>query len=263
MKHWGNLMAASDDEKLKAIAKVLGEPVAISLDSELAKTRLRLLVVSSLSLAIVYFDLHIGAHSTILGLRIENLSDEVVRTILTVALVYLYAHFLWGAMDGLREWKLRLTGLRYLRPTHSRRSLSEGWEGAPDAEHPTDPRQSTLYNWWKEWADSQERHKFSEHSATFLKLAQQLRSDQPHLDPGFGSYALNLSMNMQSLSETMASPRILESLRRFDNSFRHFQSWQNWRWLIFDFLAPVIAGGTALILLLWPFLKWAIQQAPF
>jgi hypothetical protein len=93
----------------------------------------------------VLAELKINGDSSILGLKFENLTDELCRSILLTTNIYLFIHFLWCAWDSFVEWRLRVTGTKLAYKTGF--TISHDAEAAAD--HPDDQRQSTLYSWWK------------------------------------------------------------------------------------------------------------------
>jgi DNA-binding transcriptional ArsR family regulator len=247
------------ENRVKALLKIMGEPVVLRLDDELAKTRTRLLVVSTLSIGIVVADLRIKEGSTLLGLQIANLTDSTVRVALAIVTAYLLVHFFWGALDGLREWRLRLTGTRYTADTIG------SWDGYNrDGDLSTEPRHSTLYNWWKEQAEGR-----SEIDRTFAELVAEVRLKRP----GPGQPADYVEQTVQKLNDVervlkefkesvLESPRIMESLKRYDAWHRSLVRSENVRWIIFDFAVPVFVGLGALLLLvppMWQLTKRALQ----
>lgn len=243
----------------KALLKIMGEPAILRLDDELAKTRTRLLVLSTLSIGIVVFDLHIKEGSSLLGLQIANLTDNTVRIGLAIVTAYLLVHFLWGAWDGLREWRLRLTGTRHTADTLG------GYGGMnSDGDLPADPRHSTLYNWWKEHAEER-----SDIHYAFLALAEEVRLHRPssvrpdgHVDQTVGKLNEVRRVLGQFKETILDSPRTTEALKRYDAWHLSLVRSENLRWIIFDFAVPVIIGLGALALLMppmWEPTKRALQ----
>jgi hypothetical protein len=132
-----------------------------------------------------------------------------------------------------------------------------------DGDYPNDPRQSTLYNWWKDeakkighlraWPAEAEarltewetvlRTKFSE-GADALNITNTTK-----LIAGIREDLMRLTTRVDAASKAIESARIPASLRRFDAWYGLFLRSQNLRWLLIDFLAPVIAGSYALALL--------------
>ena len=69
---------SNDDDKLKAVEKVLGEPAFAEFASNAWKIRSNLIIVSVISIALVFADLHIDPGSTVLGLKFQGLNDTVL-----------------------------------------------------------------------------------------------------------------------------------------------------------------------------------------
>src|SRR5882762_4780246 len=103
-------MQVPSEEDIKGWEKLMGSPILPEPSEELSRTRFRVLLVGSLALATGIFNLHIESASTILGLKIGNLTDDVVRVVIAAILIYLLIHFIWMVIDSWTEWRLRLTG---------------------------------------------------------------------------------------------------------------------------------------------------------
>lgn len=233
-----------DDEREKSIQsweKRMGSPVLPEPSEELSKTRFRLLVAGSLCWAIGIWDLKFGADSTILGLKVANLDDTVVRSGLVAILAYLFIHFVWGICDAGVEWRLRLTG--YERAEN----LGEPAE-AVDRESPRAPRQATLYSWWafhaKKIGDLADAAKRAEADlAEIKKMAGSASSSE--VVGRVGTLADSISRLADSVAYarlTLENARIPASLRRFDGWFKFFAISQNLRWFVFDLLFPLSIG---------------------
>lgn len=246
----------ADEDTAEAVEKVLGEPIATEFSDKAWKIRTNLITAAAIAVALTLADLHIAQGSTILGLQFLGLSDVVIRNGLVGLIAYLLIHFCWVSWDSFLEWRLRVTG--------TRRGFVTGmmWE-SEHTDIPKDPRQSTLYNWWKQAAPG---------IRNLSALAQQLEdtckkweADLQARFAGTGDWT-NISNLMQLLVETrghaeqikrgtdaaakaLASPRIAVSLSRFDAWFQIFLRSQNLRWLLIDFVAPVGFSIWALYLL--------------
>src|SRR5206468_22569 len=86
--------------------------------------------------------LRVNREATLFGFSLSGLTDQLVRQGLGIWIVYLVAHFGWMAWEGFAEWRLRLTGTRVA-------AVTVGTFASEEADYPTDPRQSTLANWWR------------------------------------------------------------------------------------------------------------------
>lgn len=228
--------AALPEDEIKGWEKLMDSPVLPEPSEELSKTRFRLLVASSLSIGIGLWKLSIGTGSTILGLRIENLTDEFVRVGLLAILLYLLTHFVWSATDAFVEWRLRLTGYE--------RAFSLGQPGSSvEREHPKTPRQATLYSWW-----ASEAKRIGDLASTANKVEAAIaewsktNSIQEVKISELRQQVSNLSENIRHVGTVARHPQLHASLNRFDRWFQYFAISQNYRWFAFDFALPIAVG---------------------
>ncbi len=135
------------EKKIKAVLKVLGEPVICEFDDKTQKIRTTLFLLSIISISYILGGLKIEAASSFLGLKFSGLDDQLFRYMLLGAVAYLAMHFVWCAVDSFIEWRLRITGTKVA-------FVTTGTFASEHADYPNDPRQSTLYNWWKGQATS-------------------------------------------------------------------------------------------------------------
>ncbi|RYF18634.1 MAG: hypothetical protein EOO30_02590 [Comamonadaceae bacterium] len=245
----------------EAVQKALGEPVFIEFPENTWKIRTNLVIISLISIAVVFGDLHIEPDSQIFGLKFRGLSDAVLTNSLIAIVVYLLAHFLWAAADSFLEWRVRITGTRLAFTTGSK------W-GSNHADYPDDPRQSSLYRWWTDHAPqfgvvTDHLKGFESRLATLeQQVSSAMRSTlaaEPQVQADAASIVTAIRETRDRLThvegsvrtavEVVQSGRVPESLSRFDNWFAIFLRSQNLRWLVIDIGAPVLAAGYALVLL--------------
>lgn len=215
----------------------MGEPVFIEFSENTFKIRKNLLIASAASLAVVIADLNIHPDSSFLGLKFHNLTDTVLTGGLIVVTFYLLLHFIWSAFDSLLEWWLRLTGTRVAFITVAR-------AGSEHGDHPDDPRQSTFYNWWLDQARQMDNF-----SGKISQIESQLSNMDTLPFPQVLSSIRELGTQLDAHRKVFESKRIMVSLSRFDKWFEFFLRSQNLRWLIIEFLFPLILAGYALLLL--------------
>lgn len=247
----------SENRIVDAVGKALGEPAFTEFSENAWKIRTNLVLVSLIAIAVVFGELHIEPDSQIFGLKFKGLSDEVLQNCLVAIIGYLLIHFLWVSSDALLEWRLRITGTRVGFVTTARLASEHG-------DYPSDPRQSTLYNWWKEEANKignmdgrlgEIETRLTEWEA---KISEQLADKAPAQNiinstmsvGGVRQEIMTLRNGVNTATAAIAAARVPQSLHRFDSWFSLFLRSQNLRWLLIDFLAPVFAGGYALLLLL-------------
>lgn len=249
---------SSPKNSIEAVEKAIGEPAFAELPENAWKIRTNLILASVISIVIVFGELHIEPDSQILGLKFKGLSDTILTNGLIAIVAYLLLHFLWASLDALLEWRIRVTGTRVAFVTTARLASEHG-------DYPNDPRQSSLYNWWKD-----EARKIGNLSTHMQDIESKLNKWEAELRAKFteGADAMNITNAVMSISgtreeivrfsrevkaaaEAIEAARIPTSLKRFDSWYGLFLRSQNLRWLIIDFLAPVLAGSYALLLLVW------------
>ncbi len=230
-----------DEERRKAVEKVLGEPVFLEFTESTARARRNLLFAGCLGIAFWYWGLKLTNSPSVLGLQVENLSPRVFVWGLLWALTYLLAHFLWLAWDSLQEWRLRRSGMK--------RAYPAGLWADPNADYPTDPRYSTLYRWWQE--RSREAGDLVGASAELRAAievfdASRDKGPPPGLDRAEFTTLLTqihqLGEKLKAGLELQQSLRVPVSLERFDLAFRSFLLSQNLRWLLLEVGVPVGLG---------------------
>jgi hypothetical protein len=245
-----------DEDRLKAVEKVLGEPAFSEFAPNAWKIRTNLIVASAVSIAVVFADLHIDPGSTVLGLKFHGLNDTVLVRVLFGVTLYLLLHFIWSALDSLPEWRLRVTGTRVAFVTTARLARADG-------DYPRDPRQSTFYHWWKDGAQ-----KIGNLTAKLSDIEKQLQEWDTQLKVQFTEKpdamnivnatdtirstreaVVNLERSITKARDTISALRVPVSLRRFDRWFHLFLRSQNLRWLIMELGVPILVGSYALVLL--------------
>lgn len=246
------------ESEIAKVQKVLGEPLMPEFTDHMRRTRNLLIIVSLISIGVVIGDLTIDPSSSVLGIRFQGLSDELIREGLLIANAYLLIHFLWGGFDSWLEWSARLTGTRVAFVTTGKFASEHG-------DYPSDPRQSTLYNWWKSQAS-----KIASLTAPLKEIEEKLFAWERRVEDSILKNSPNLMTAVQSfrdireniedvkkkiedVSKTLNANRIPSSLDRFDNRFKLMLRSQNLRWLILELTFPLFLGGLAIFLLVKDF----------
>ncbi|MFA7292222.1 MAG: hypothetical protein WC023_08235 [Rhodocyclaceae bacterium] len=246
----------SAEDSIEAVGKVLGEPAFLELTENAWKIRTNLILTSVISIAVVFGDLHIEPDSQILGLKFKGLSDEILTNGLIALVTYLLFHFLWVSVDSLLEWRLRVTGTRVAFVTTARLASEHG-------DYPSDPRQSTLYNWWKDEARKighiepkmQEMNERLSHWESEMQAKFSQGADATNIANAIGPVVglrkelAKVTREIKAASACIEGTRVPASLERFDSWFCLYLRSQNLRWLVVEFLAPVLVGGYALFVL--------------
>ena len=247
---------AIEKNSTEAVKEALGKPVLPEFSDAVGKIRLNLMLVAMITIAVVILDVKVAPTNTLLGITFEGLTAQNLKTGLLMVNVYMFIHFLWCAADGVQEWRLRITGTRLAFLTGA------AW-GTEGTDHPSDPRQSTLYNWW---LDQARRFKPVEEALTRFQVALERMHAESTTLPAHGSISpaspfasilaalksdmLTLGQQLDLARVTMESKRIPISLERFDGAFGLFLRSQNLRWLVIEVGFPLLLGSCSIFLLL-------------
>ncbi len=243
-----------EESEITKVQKALGEPLMPEFTDYMRRVRSILVIVNLISIGVVIGGLEIDPSSSVLGIRFQGLSNEMIRKGLLLTNAYLLIHFGWGSFDSWLEWSARLTGTRVAFVTTGRFSSEHG-------DYPSDPRQSTLYNWWKDNAirisslteplESMEKKL----SAWEKRVEEEILKNNPNLMTVVQSFQEirgninDLNQKIENVQKSITALRIPASLERFDSRFRLMLRSQNLRWLILELSFPLILGCWAVWLL--------------
>lgn len=248
----------NDEEKSKAVSKILGEAIGFDISDPALKVKNLLLGLSIVLLALVIGGISVGKTVSFLGISLEGITGNKMVFGLVVAVSWVIIHHSWYSVEAIKEWRVRLTGQRVSYQT------GVGKFGSPYAEAPINPRHASLYNWWKEQKDS-----VSSTADAVAKFEYELVGIQEKVDVFLKTSSskeahsnihevMNLLRSIGMLNESltknlefMSSLRIESSLYRFDTWFWRLITVQNIRVLVVEILLPLILGVSALALSAW------------
>ena len=248
----------NDEEKSKAVSKILGEAVGFDISEQALKVKNLLLGVSITLLSMVVGGVSVGKTVSFLGISLEGITGNKMVFGLVVAVAWVTIHHAWYSIEACKEWRLRITGQRVAYQTGA------AMFGSPYSESPSSPRHATLYNWWKERSGTV----ISINDAV-AKVEEELVGIQEKVDQfvksslGLGhstnvavlenllSSVSNLKENMAKNVEFMNSPRIEASLYRFDNWFWRMVNIQNVRVIIVEITLPFLLGVSSFVAGAW------------
>ena len=241
-------------DKYKEMEKILGEPFDMEYQEDVLKTRRNLLLVGGLCILVWQADLKINPSEnfSIFGIPFQHGGSHLLLPwCLFFVTLYLTIHFFWNSWDAIQEYRLRRTGTRTHYQTTGKLS-SKGMDG------PIHPRQSTLYSWWLEQAGNfddipeQLQRQQESYSTVVAKLETLCRRDDDPNNQNFQnalqavnqakSESWNLQLKIEAMSKIFSSERIPVSLKRFDEAFHWRAISQNFRWLIIEFVVPLVIG---------------------
>ena len=125
--------------------KLLLKPNIEPFDTNTQRIRRNLIVTSIIGLILTIGSASFnGNQNGFAGFKLEDIKIFHVYLFLFAALVYFLGHFVWTALDDLKENKLRLTGIKTPKAKVASYPSSATFEPNADKD-----RQSTLFSWWK------------------------------------------------------------------------------------------------------------------
>ncbi|MDR3427912.1 hypothetical protein [Silvimonas sp.] len=225
--------------RIDAVKELLGKPFSLELGDEAIKAKRNLLAISFVASFIFFFKLKISTSISFSGVTVEGLTQKTISEALITLLTYTTIHFTWLTLSHYSEWCLRLTGTRTAFTTAAT-------YGSELLDYPAEPRQSTLYNWWKNKSFAL-NSAIADLAIARDKLVSNLESQDfqsPHAETAnipqhwVGIYT-GIIDSISKLHNILDSERIPASLERFDKKFEYFATQQNVRWLVFDALIPI------------------------
>jgi hypothetical protein len=243
-------------KKREAAEQILGKPFAAAMSDATEKIRRNLMVASCLTIAIVILGVRVSQTNTLLGISFDGLTADTLKKGLLAVNTYMLIHFLWCMFDELQEWRLRVTGTRSAY-------ITGGTFGGDDADYPSEPRQSTLHNWWLRAATrfprTEEAISRLDGSLERLLETEEVKRNSGQIQPVSNAGVLlqqiksDMGTLLAELNQTkavLASPRVSVSLERFDKAYELFLRSQNLRWVVVEAGFPMLLGAASLGLLI-------------
>ncbi|MES2879179.1 MAG: hypothetical protein V4713_12215 [Pseudomonadota bacterium] len=236
------------------VDKLLGAPVFMEFTENVRKMRAQLLVFSTIAIAVVWMGVKIKPDTPVFGITFEGLTENKILLGLLIVITYQFVHFVWTAFDSFLEWRVRTTGARIA-------FQEPGMPRVRELDYAADPKQSTLYNWWRGHAKYMENmsENVTELRKTFEKVLDAFDAGPPegviekqlaeikHFDRA--SLLQNIGLIQGSIDtdrKVLLSSRIEASLARFDHTYKVFFKSQNLRWILLELAGPVLLGVFAM-----------------
>ena len=223
----------SREEQVEARKGWLAEPFMTMFDDNTFRIRRNLLAISVIAFVYKCAATGIDPKSSFLGIKLIGLKSGSVDIILALGVFYFLLHFLWSGWDKFQEWQLRLTGMKVAKPSHGF-AFSDGIQAGAD-----DQEQATLSAWWvgnikqidelKVLIENKEKLVTVDNTSDLANTINVIRSNQDKL--------IDRSVHIEA------------SLLRYEKGFDNLQSSQKYRWVLLEFLFPILLSFSALILL--------------
>jgi hypothetical protein len=243
-------MTQINNNELEAARKLLGNPVDIGFDENALKVRRNLFIFSSITVYLHLTNIEVGSTLTLTGFELKGFNEANLYLGLLFINLYHLSHFSWYAFEAFYEWRLRITGSRALSTL--------AFENRP-IDHPTDPRQATLYSWWINRANklSDTFKVLDDHISWNLKMKNALENGEfKNINSWYSleQYKIiddsiqSVLSGYQKLADTINDPRITLSLYRFDEWNKTFWNSQNFRWITIECGLPLALGFSSVVI---------------
>lgn len=242
----------SQDNK-ERIEKIMKEPSPLETTEYEERIRRNLLVFSALAIFSLFLKISPSDKAQVWGIGFENLTTNSIYIVLSLVILYELFHYSWIIWNNFLLWRVRLTGCKL----EESRGDAPGVFGssAPDlADYNGSERNSTLYSWLLE-----NRVKYhaamggiESTQANLNSLVEKVNSEGLKKEDvsRLVDEVIKLKTATVTLVDYLNNERLNESLRRFDNWFDMLIKSKSWRWVILDFITPLLFGVVALCMLL-------------
>lgn len=212
--------------------KLLLKPNIESFDTNTQRIRRNLIVTSIfagiLSVGSVSID---SGQNGFAGFKLKDLEIIHVYILLLSSLLYFSIHFIWSALDHIKENRLRLTGINIPKAKLAAAIASPTFE--PNAD---DSNQSTMFSWWKG------------HRKQFEHISNVIESINNNVNDDKLTPAINTANKHMEEFNTKTG-YIEHALLKFEQGFWEHQRSQIIRWFLLDFGVPCILALLSLLLL--------------
>ncbi|UVM29927.1 hypothetical protein [Pseudomonas sp. B21-021] len=226
----------TDAAKIDALQKTMGEPVGFDISEAAAKIKRNLILVSSVVLVLIFGGVEAAPGFSIFGVSLTGVTSTKLMIGLSVVFLYSLTHYLWYCYELYSEWAIRLTGAKL-------GFVTAGTFGAEGMDYPSDPKQSTLYNWWRQQSRALVDYKEiaskvdEQVSQINLRIDEIIKNENPDANGAMAHQAivmLNTTMgqihsSIVSTESILTQARVPVSLARFDRRFGLLLKSQNLR----------------------------------
>lgn len=236
----------ADDQKITALRKSMGEPIGFDISEAAAKIKRNLILISSVVLVLIFGGVEAAPGVSIFGVSLTGVTSTKLMIGLSIVLLYSLSHYLWYCYELYSEWAIRLTGAKL-------GFVTSGAFGADGMDYPSDPKQSTLYNWWCHQSQG-----LMDYKSVIGKIDDQVAEINLRIDEIFkmenqgsnGAMASQSIMQLKGILDQVKSSmvvtesvlthaRIPVSLARFDRRFGLLLKSQNLRVFLVEITLPI------------------------
>lgn len=177
------------------------------------------------------------------GINFQHIDENFISIGIFLIVFYHLFHFLLITIAHWQYLRIRVT-------KSDVKFLTAAIFAAEGDDHPSNPKDSSLYAWYSEKVPqlNDEFNKSHQKIDELLKIFEREKLKQQASTDDFGKCFAHLS-SIDNTLKNLVAPRILVSLRKFDKSLKCYRTVELFRWILIEFSAPLLAGITALLLL--------------
>ena len=177
------------------------------------------------------------------GINFQHIDENFISIGICWVVFYHFFHFFLIAIAHWQYLRIRVT-------KSDVKFLTGAIFSAEDEDHPSNPKDSSLYAWYAETLPqlNAEFNKSHEKIKELLQIFEKEKIKQQSSTDDVGKYLTHLS-SIDSTLKNLVAPRFITSIKKFDKSFKCYRAIELLRWILIEILIPLIAGIIAFCLL--------------
>lgn len=177
------------------------------------------------------------------GINFQHIDENFISIGISLIVFYHLFHFLLIAIAHWQYLRIRVT-------KSDVKFLTAAIFAAEGDDHPSNPKDSSLYAWYAENISqlNDEFNKSHQKIDELLKIFEREKLKQQASTDDFGKCFAHLS-SIDSALKNLVAPRVFTSLKKFDKSLKCYRFTELFRWVVVEISIPLISGIAALVLL--------------
>ena len=177
------------------------------------------------------------------GINFQHIDENFISIGIYWVVFYHFFHFFLIAIAHWQYLRIRVT-------KSDVKFLTGAIFSAEDEDHPSNPKDSSLYAWYAEKLPrlNAEFKKSHQKIEELLQIFEKEKIKQQASTDDVGKYLTNLS-SIDSTLKNLVAPRFITSIKKFDKSLKCYRAIELLRWILIEILIPLIAGIISLCLL--------------
>ena len=224
--------------------EVDGKLIIDDLSENAHRVRRNLLIFSFVAIFYKLSGASIGENGvSFYGINFNHVDKNFISIGIFLIVFYHFFHFFLIAIAHWQYLRIRVT-------KSDVKFLTAAIFAAEGDDHPSNPKDSSLYAWYAENISqlNNEFNKSHQKIDELLKIFEREKVKQQASTDDFGKCFAHLS-SIDSTLKNLVAPRFITSIKKFDKSFKCYRAIELLRWILIEILIPLIAGIIAFCLL--------------